>query len=193
MTHLTFKKQALDSNKREELITTDSRRIILHDIRAVELSFYNHEIYTGSKLIASITYDHDDLVTQPWLVVINDVKIHRANTWAKCYHYITWHYEQGTLPIQPQETKFVNQKLNHDFLVKQVPNNTITDVVTSAQNPERETIKHTLIGSSKAVMSTIQVLHQLGYAQVGDWSPLLPSPTNPAEVMSILIGNIKVQ
>ncbi len=59
--------------------------------------------------------------------------------------------------------------------------------------PERETIKHTLVGSSRTVMRTIHILHQLGYAQVSDWSPLLPSPTNPGEVMSILVRNIMVQ
>ncbi len=41
--------------------------------------------------------------------------------------------------------------------------------------PEPETIKHTLIGSNKAVMGTIRVLHQLGYTDIRDWSPLLPT------------------
>lgn len=59
-------------------------------------------------------------------------------------------------------------------------------------SPERESIKHTLIGSPKAVMGTIHVLHRLGYANVGDWSPLLPG-LNSGEVMSILIRNISVQ
>ncbi|MBD2357679.1 hypothetical protein H6G41_24220 [Tolypothrix sp. FACHB-123] len=58
--------------------------------------------------------------------------------------------------------------------------------------PERETIKHTLIGSSQAVMATIRIVHQLGYADIGDWSPLLPT-SNPREVMSILIRSINVQ
>lgn len=64
--------------------------------------------------------------------------------------------------------------------------------LTSPETLERETIKHTLIGSSKAVMGTIRVLHQLGYADIGDWSPLLPS-SNPGEVMSVLIRSITVQ
>lgn len=34
--------------------------------------------------------------------------------------------------------------------------------------PEPETIKHTLIGSKKAVIGTISVLHQLGYADIHD-------------------------
>ncbi len=105
MTHSVFKKQALDSNKREQLIATNSSEIPLTDIRTVEISFYDHEVYAGSQLIASITHDHDDFATQRWVVIINNVEIHRANTWAKCHHYITWHYKQGTLPIQLQETE----------------------------------------------------------------------------------------
>jgi hypothetical protein len=51
------------------------------DIRAVEISFYDHEIYAGDKLIASITHDSDDFVTQRWVVMVNGLEIHRANTW----------------------------------------------------------------------------------------------------------------
>lgn len=58
--------------------------------------------------------------------------------------------------------------------------------------PEPEKIKHTLIGSSKAVMGTIQILHKLGYANINDWTPLLPT-SNPGEVISILIRSITIQ
>ena len=61
-----------------------------------------------------------------------------------------------------------------------------------SQVPESEKIKHTLTGSSKAVIGTIRVLHQLGYANIRDWTPLLPT-SNPGEVMSILIRTITVQ
>lgn len=63
---------------------------------------------------------------------------------------------------------------------------------TEYSAPEREQIKHTLIGSQRAVTGTIRVLHQLGYASVGDWSPLLPS-SNPGEVISILVRFISVR
>jgi hypothetical protein len=36
-------------------------------------------------------------------VIVNGIEIHRANTWAKCFHYITWHFTQGTLPQQQEE------------------------------------------------------------------------------------------
>ncbi len=61
-----------------------------------------------------------------------------------------------------------------------------------SQVPEPEKIRHTLTGSSKAVIATIQVLHKLGYANVRDWTPLLPT-SNPGEVTSILVRSIKVQ
>jgi hypothetical protein len=58
--------------------------------------------------------------------------------------------------------------------------------------PNREPLKHMLIGSPKAVTSTIHYLQVIGYADVGDWSPLMPSP-NSNEVMSILNRPIMVQ
>ncbi|MBE9053869.1 hypothetical protein IQ243_26410 [Nostocales cyanobacterium LEGE 11386] len=72
----------------------------VEELTVVEISFYDHEIHAGQKLIASITYDHNDFVTQPWLVMVNGEEIHRANTWAKCHNFITWHHTQGTLPVQ---------------------------------------------------------------------------------------------
>jgi hypothetical protein len=57
--------------------------------------------------------------------------------------------------------------------------------------PHREPIKHLLIGSPKTVTSTIHYLQVIGYASVGEWSPLLPT-ANPGEVMSILIRQILI-
>ena len=74
-------------------------------------------------------------------------------------------------------------------------NNPDTPILESApsEQPLKEPIKHLLIGSPKAVTSTIHHLYHLDYAQVGDWSSLLPSPTNSGEVMSILVKQIVVQ
>jgi predicted flap endonuclease-1-like 5' DNA nuclease len=46
------------------------------------------------------------------------------------------------------------------------------------------------IGSRKVVTSTIQTLHVLKFAQVGEWSRLLPAP-NPGKVMSILTKRMR--
>ncbi|MBD6620852.1 hypothetical protein FNW02_35170 [Komarekiella sp. 'clone 1'] len=77
--------------------------IALQELTALEISFYDHEIYCGDKLIAAITYDSDDL-TQPWVVMINNSEEFRANTWAKCYRYICIHHKDGSLPVQQPET-----------------------------------------------------------------------------------------
>jgi len=61
-----------------------------------------------------------------------------------------------------------------------------------APEPNREPLKHLLIGTARTVTSTIHYLQVIGYADVGDWSPLMPSP-NPGEVMSILSRSILVQ
>ncbi|WP_445633774.1 Uroporphyrinogen-III synthase [Nostoc sp. DSM 114161] len=58
--------------------------------------------------------------------------------------------------------------------------------------PKREPIKHTLIGSAKAIISTIHYLQVIGYANVGDWSPLVPTG-NADKMMSILIRQILMQ
>ncbi|MBN3961797.1 hypothetical protein [Nostoc sp. NMS8] len=71
-------------------------------------------------------------------------------------------------------------------------NNPTTNQTSSEATPFKEPLKHLLIGSSKAVTSTIHYLQVIGYADVGDWSPLLPSP-NPGEVMSILNRPIVVK
>ncbi|MDB9344588.1 hypothetical protein PN456_08195 [Nodularia spumigena CS-586/05] len=64
-------------------------------------------------------------------------------------------------------------------------NSPVLNESVSQTEPNREPLKHLLIGTAKTVTSTIHYLQVIGYAQVGDWSPLLPT-ANPGEVMSIL-------
>ncbi|YAF98977.1 MAG: hypothetical protein AB3A66_28695 (plasmid) [Nodularia sp. CChRGM 3473] len=83
-------------------VTPSVKRV--EELTVVEISFYDHEIHAGQKLIASITYDHNDFVTQPWLVMVNGSEIHRATTQARCYRYICTHHKDRTLPEQREET-----------------------------------------------------------------------------------------
>jgi len=50
---------------------------------------------------------------------------------------------------------------------------------------DRESLKMLVIGSRRGVTSTIQNLHRLRFAEVREWSPLIPT-ANSGEVMSIL-------
>ena len=57
--------------------------------------------------------------------------------------------------------------------------------VADSPIPEREAVRILVIGSRQGVTSIIQTLFRVGFAEVHEWSPLLPGP-NPGEVMSIL-------
>lgn len=83
--------------------------------------------------------------------------------------------------------------ITQSFLSSVEESNTTTNSPSEVQTVQsKEPLKHLLIGSPKAVTSTIHYLQVIGYADAGDWSPLLPSP-NPGEVMSILNRPIVVQ
>jgi hypothetical protein len=75
----------------------------VEELTSLEISFYDHEIYCGDKLVASITHDDNDFVMQRWVVMINGVEVFRDSTFKRCHSYITWHYNRGTLPVQEQE------------------------------------------------------------------------------------------
>jgi hypothetical protein len=81
--------------------------------------------------------------------------------------------------------------MTKSFLADTVP--TPTPLVSSEQStektPERESVKVVIYGSKTGVNNTILTLYKLGFAQVNEWSPLLPS-SNPGEVMSILTRHI---
>ncbi|MBU7587446.1 MAG: hypothetical protein KAF91_32230 [Nostoc sp. TH1S01] len=72
-------------------------------VTSVEIDFYEHEIYCGQKLIARITYDYNDFVTQPWVVEVNNQEFFRRSWYQKCFDDISWHYKKGTLPVQQEE------------------------------------------------------------------------------------------
>jgi hypothetical protein len=56
----------------------------------------------------------------------------------------------------------------------------------SAAVSEQEVVLLTVVGSPKGVRETILTLYRLGFASVGDWSPLQRA-ANPKQVMSVLI------
>ncbi len=114
MTHTTHVQQAIFASfvvdeqtitqaELEQHITQQGEVLAPEEFTVIEISCYDYEIYVGDKLIASITYDHDDFVTQRWVVSVNSTEVHRANSWAKCHSHVTWHHKQGTLPVQKQK------------------------------------------------------------------------------------------
>lgn len=66
------------------------------------------------------------------------------------------------------------------------------ETTTVKEPSNRESLKHLLIGSRTAVISTIHNLQVLGYADVGDWSEPIPTG-NAGEFMSILMRQIWIK
>ncbi|MBG1261487.1 hypothetical protein [Nostoc commune] len=92
--------QAVAQTELDQFIATQAQAIAPELLTTVEISFYDHEIYADKELIATITYDQADFVTQPWVVLVNGQEEFRHNSWARCYRYIQWHYQDGTLSVQ---------------------------------------------------------------------------------------------
>lgn len=106
------------------------------------------------------------------------------------YEYIPW--QADSMVCEAGGISSV-QSMTQNFLSSANDPNTPVPVKADFQTaPGREPIKHTLIGSPKAVKSTIHYLQVIGYADATAWSPLVPTP-NSGEVMSILTRYILVQ
>jgi hypothetical protein len=71
------------------------------------------------------------------------------------------------------------------------PSQPSASTVEPPAEPKRESVKVLLIGSPGGVKNIILTLYRLGFAQVGDWSPLIPTQ-NSGEVMSILVRRLLV-
>jgi hypothetical protein len=61
------------------------------------------------------------------------------------------------------------------------------DPLSGPEEPDR--LRVLLIGPRQGVISTIHTLHALGFAEPGNWSPLLPGP-QPGTVISILTRKV---
>jgi hypothetical protein len=74
-----------------------------------------------------------------------------------------------------------------NFLIfsSETPSDAQVNAAIDPPSPEREALRILVIGSRRGVTGTIQTLHRLRYAEVREWSPLIPT-ANPGEVMSIL-------
>ncbi|BBD62937.1 hypothetical protein NIES2109_57870 (plasmid) [Nostoc sp. HK-01] len=109
MPYTIYRQQAVDEQtlaqtELNQYIADQAQTIAPEEFTSIEIDLYHHEIYANGQLIAQITYDHSDFVTQPWLVIVNDKEEFRADAWGRCYRYICTHHKDGSLPVQEEET-----------------------------------------------------------------------------------------
>ena len=62
----------------------------------------------------------------------------------------------------------------------------------SAAESEQDVVLLTVVGSRSGVKETILTLYRLGFAEVGDWSPVQRA-ANQSQVMSVLIRRRSTQ
>ncbi|MDF5732480.1 MAG: hypothetical protein PUP92_31910 [Rhizonema sp. PD38] len=124
-----IEKVSAASVKVEEQVAPQSE-----EIKTVEINFYEHEVYKGNKQIASITHDSNDFQTQRWVVMVDETEVHRANSWAKCHSYITWHHKQGTLPVYEKSVAQPTQEFVETKPVEVIPKEVVSPVFTITSN-----------------------------------------------------------
>ena len=72
-----------------------------------------------------------------------------------------------------------------------VPDDNLSDRPNSdSAISEQDVVLLTVVGSPSGVRETILTLYRLGFAEVGDWSPLQRA-ANPQQVMSVPIRRRK--
>ncbi|MBW4419312.1 MAG: hypothetical protein KME13_08780 [Myxacorys californica WJT36-NPBG1] len=81
----------------------------------------------------------------------------------------------------------MNRTLHRSFVEPQPTHETALQAVVTSPPPltGQERLRVIVVGTSTGVTETIHTLHRRGFAEAGDWSPLLPTG-NADEMMSIL-------
>ncbi|MDZ8140480.1 MAG: hypothetical protein RM049_35190 [Nostoc sp. DedQUE04] len=88
--------QALAQAELDSYIADQAQAVAPEPLKIVEISFDHHEYYADDKLVASISHD-DNHLTQPWVVIVNDTEVFRANTIIRCDRFIQWHHQDKIL------------------------------------------------------------------------------------------------
>lgn len=96
--------QTLAQAELQQYINQQAQAVAPEEPRVVDISFFDKEYYVGNKLIATVTHDDNDFVTQRWVVMVNGTEVHRAATPMLCHRYICIHYKDGSLPVEGEET-----------------------------------------------------------------------------------------
>ncbi|MBD2505681.1 hypothetical protein [Anabaena azotica] len=77
---------------------TNQAQAVAPEIATVEIHSHHFEMYAGNQLIAYITYDNAEFITQRWVVMVRGIEQFRHNTIARCLRYVEWHHKDGSLP-----------------------------------------------------------------------------------------------
>ncbi|WP_414572662.1 hypothetical protein [Nostoc sp. CCY 9925] len=89
--------QEIAQGEFDRYIADQAQAVAPEELAIKEINPHHFEIFAGKQLIAYISYDNGEFVTQPWVVMVNGNEIFRYTTLARCQRFIYWHYKDGTL------------------------------------------------------------------------------------------------
>ncbi|ABA25029.1 conserved hypothetical protein (plasmid) [Trichormus variabilis ATCC 29413] len=89
----------------ENFIADQAEAVAPEELTTVKINPHHFEVYAAKRLIAYISYDNSEYVTQPWVVMVNGEEKFRHFAISQCHRFIEWHHKDGTLnPPIPGET-----------------------------------------------------------------------------------------
>ncbi|BAY41300.1 hypothetical protein NIES2111_56960 (plasmid) [Nostoc sp. NIES-2111] len=95
--------QAIAQEELENFIARQAEELAPEELTTVEINPHHFEVFAGKRLVAYISYDHEN-VTQPWVVMVCGEEKFRHFAISQCHRFIDWHYLDGTLkPLSPAE------------------------------------------------------------------------------------------
>lgn len=101
--------QTLAQAELNQHIANQAQAVAPESLTIQEINSHHFEIYAGSQLIAYITYDNGEFVTQRWVVMVRGEEQFRHNTLVHCQRYVEWHHKDGSLPTPlPAPAEFPN-------------------------------------------------------------------------------------
>ncbi|QLE59629.1 hypothetical protein [Nostoc sp. TCL26-01] len=134
----TLDEQATAQAELENFIADQAEAVAPEELTTVEINRHHFEVYAGKRLIAYITYDHDEFVTQPWVVMVSGIEIFRHTTLPRCQRYVQWHLNNSQLNSIPESREFasrMNQSPHHVDNCELFQNGTLNPL-TPAEVPE---------------------------------------------------------
>lgn len=90
--------QAIAQAELNQHIEQQAEEIAPESLTIQQINPRHYEVFSSNQLIAYITYDNAEFVTQRWVVMVAGNEIFRHNTIARCQRYVQWHHKDGSLP-----------------------------------------------------------------------------------------------
>ncbi|MBD2505166.1 hypothetical protein [Anabaena azotica] len=99
---LALDEQAIAQAELYQHIAQQAQDIAPEELTTQQINPHHFEVYAGNRLVAYISYDNSEYVTQRWVVMVCGEEKFRHFAISQCHRFIDWHHKDGTLnPLSP--------------------------------------------------------------------------------------------